>query len=288
MKILSFGEILFDVFGDSAKLGGAPLNFCAHAVRAGATGAVLSAVGDDELGKIALQQVASYGIETGHIAVLGNKPTGRSLVTLNDAGVPRYDLLEDVAYDHIPVPKLEGKGYDVLYFGTLALRSPDNRKTLGQLLQKKIAGDVFVDVNIRPPFYSEESILFALGHATMLKISDEELPVVSAVVLGAGAHTVDSVVSVIRERFANIKLLILTCGENGSAAYDLQTGDICRCDAVKTKVVSTVGAGDSFCAAFLVNYLRGDGVADALQKASRVSAWVVSQEGAIPEGVPQL
>ena len=288
MKILSFGEILFDVFGDSAQLGGAPLNFCAHAVRAGATGAVLSAVGDDELGKMALRQVASYGIDTRYIAVLGNKPTGRCLVTLNDAGVPRYDLLEDVAYDHIPVPTLEEKGYDVLYFGTLALRSSDNRKTLEQLLQKRIAGDVFVDVNIRPPFYSEESILFALRHATMLKISDEELNAVSEAVLGEGEYAADFVASAIQKRFANIKLLILTCGEKGSVAYDLQTGDICRCDAVKTKVVSTVGAGDSFCATFLVNYLRGDGLAKALQKASRVSAWVVSQEGAIPEGVPQL
>ena len=288
MKILSFGEILFDVFGDSAQLGGAPLNFCAHAVRAGATGAALSAVGDDELGKMALRQVASYGIDTRYIAVLGNKPTGRCLVTLNDAGVPRYDLLEDVAYDHIPDPNLRGETYDVLYFGTLALRSPDNRQTLEQLLQKRIAGDVFVDVNIRPPFYSEESILFALRHATMLKISDEELHAVSEAVLGEGEYAADFVVSAIQKRFANIKLLILTCGENGSVAYDLQTGDICRCDAVKTKVVSTVGAGDSFCATFLVNYLRGDGLAKALQKASRVSAWVVSQEGAIPEGMPQL
>ena len=88
MKILAFGEILFDVFGESANLGGASMNFCAHAVRAGAEGAMLSAVGDDELGKAALRQVAGYGIDIRHTAVLADKMTGKCMVTLNEAGIP--------------------------------------------------------------------------------------------------------------------------------------------------------------------------------------------------------
>lgn len=288
MKILSFGEILFDVYGDSANLGGAPLNFCAHAVRAGAEASMLSAVGNDDFGRTALAQIQKYGIDIRHTAVLGDKMTGRCLVTLNESGVPRYDLLEGVAYDFIPVPELDGETFDVFYFGTLALRSDYNRKTVDTLLRAGAAKDVFVDINIRPPFYCDESILLALNHATLLKISDEELPVVAKTILGAGEHSPDAVIAAVKEKFPNVKLLILTCGADGSVAYDFKTGAVSRCDAVKTKVVSTVGAGDSFCATFIVHYLQGVDTMTALQKASRVSAWVVSQEGAIPDGVPQM
>lgn len=288
MKILSFGEILFDVYGESANLGGAPLNFCAHAVRAGAQASMLSAVGKDDYGKKALAQVAGYGIDIRHTAVLGDKMTGRCLVTLNEQGVPRYDLLEGVAYDYIPVPELDGEDFDVFYFGTLALRSDYNRQTVETLLKNGKFGDVFVDINIRPPFYSDESILLALRNATLLKISDEELPVVGKTILGAGEHSADAVIAAIKDKFPNIKLLILTCGADGSVAYDFGTGTTSRCDAVKTKVVSTVGAGDSFCATFIVNYLQGVDTVSALRKASKVSAWVVAQEGAIPGGMPQM
>ena len=288
MKILSFGEILFDVYGDSANLGGAPLNFGAHAARAGAQSSMLSAVGNDDFGRSALAQVAGYGIDIRHTAVLDDKMTGKCLVTLNDQGVPSYNLLEGVAYDYIPAPDLDGEKFDVFYFGTLALRSDYNRKTVEKMLTSGAFKDVFVDINIRPPFYCDESILLALRHATLLKISDEELNVVASAVLGEGEYTADAVIAAIKERFPNVKLLILTCGAEGSVAYDFKTGDVCRCDAVKTKVVSTVGAGDSFCATFIVNYLQGIDTMTALQKASKVSAWVVSQEGAIPDGMPQM
>ena len=287
IRILSFGEILFDIREENACLGGAPLNFCAHAVRAGAKAAMLSAVGEDDYAREALERMTGYGIETQYTAILSDKLTGRCLVTLNEQGVPKYDLVQGVAYDYIPVPHLKEQ-YDVLYFGTLALRSEYNRRTLEELLAQYSFRDVFVDVNIRPPFYSEESILLGLRHATLLKISDEELPVIAGAILGTGEHDQDAVIAAIREKFPNIKLLILTCGAEGSAAYDLKTGAVCRCNAVKTKVVSTVGAGDSFCATFIVNYLQGVDTVAALEKASKISAWVVSQEGAIPDGMPQL
>lgn len=288
LKILSFGEILFDVCGDNATLGGAPLNFGAHAAHAGAQSAMLSAVGDDEYGRDALAQVRSHGIDTRHTAILADKMTGRCLVTLNEAGVPKYDLLQGVAYDYIPVPELGDEHYDVLYFGTLALRADYNRATLEHLLEQKVADEVFVDMNIRAPFYSDDSILLALKNATMLKISDEELPVVAESILGAGEHKQEDVITYIAKQFPNVKLLVLTCGGDGSVAYDFVSGKVYPCDAVKTKVVSTVGAGDSFCATFLVNYLNGVSIPDALKKASKVSAYVVSQEGAIPDGMPQM
>ena len=288
VKILSFGEILFDVFGDKATLGGAPLNFGAHAAHAGAQSAMLSAVGDDELGRDALAQVRSHGIDTRYTAILGDKMTGRCLVTLNEAGIPKYDLLQGVAYDYIPVPELGDEHYDVLYFGTLSLRADYNRATLETLLARNIADEVFVDMNIRAPFYSDESILMGLKNATMLKISDEELPVIAKSILGEGEHKQDDVIAYIGKTFRNVKLLVLTCGGDGSVCYNFQTGEVTPCQAVKTKVVSTVGAGDSFCATFLVNYLNGVSIPEALAKASKISAYVVSQEGAIPEGMPQV
>ena len=288
LKILSFGEILYDVFGDKATLGGAPLNFGAHAAHAGAQSAMLSAVGDDELGRDALAQVRSHGIDTRHTAILADKMTGRCLVTLNEAGIPKYDLRQGVAYDYIPVPELGDEHYDVLYFGTLSLRADYNRATLETLLARNIADEVFVDMNIRAPFYSDESILMGLKNATMLKISDEELPVIAESILGAGEHKQDDVIAFIAKTFPNVKLLVLTCGGEGSVAYNFKTGEVTPCQAVKTKVVSTVGAGDSFCATFLVNYLNGVSIPEALAKASKISAYVVSQEGAIPDGMPQL
>lgn len=287
IRILSFGEVLFDVLGENASLGGAPLNFCSHAVRAGAQATMLTSVGKDAYGELALGLMKHHGIDTAYCAELEHKGTGRCIVTLDDQGVPSYNLLENVAYDYIAVPALT-EGYDVLYFGTLSLRSEYNRKTLLSLLEKGVAKDVFVDMNIRLPFSTKEAIALGLQHATLLKISDEELSVVAAAAMGEGEHSAEELIGHIKEHYPNIKLLILTCGGDGSVAYDLRTGEKICCDAVKTEVVSTVGAGDSFCATFIVDYLQGVPTMQALQHASKVSAFVVSREGAIPEDMPQM
>ncbi len=282
MKILAYGEIIFDICDGSASMGGAPLNFCAHAVRAGAQAYLMSAVGEDMLGTQALEKIRHYGISTDYIARNGALPTGSCLVTLNHAGVPNYRLAENAAYDSIIIPKELPEEVDALYFGTLALRSSRNRETLKKLLKSKPAQEVFVDLNIRPPFYCRESILMGLENATILKVSDEELPLVMRTVYG-GTYTVDTAVYILAHKFQNLKLILLTRGAHGSVAYDQFDGKIYSCDAVPAQVVSTVGAGDSFSATFLVNYLRGVSCEESLKKASAVSAYVVSQEGAIPE-----
>ncbi len=287
LKILSFGEILFDINGNSACLGGAPLNFCAHAVHAGAQAAMLSAVGRDAYGQEALAAMRAYGIGTEYVAVLPDKPTGRCLVTLSDGGIPTYDLVQGVAYDFIPLQQLP-QDCDVLYFGTLALRSGHNLETMKALLARRIAREVFVDMNIRGSFYSDETILLGLRNATIVKISDEELPVIARTLLKTDAFTPEQVAEKLTAEFTNIRLLLLTCGGEGSVAYDLKTGERFSCGAVKTQVVSTVGAGDSFSATFLVNYLQGADIPRALEKAARVSAFVVSREGAIPPDMPQM
>lgn len=280
MKILSFGEIIFDVYPESICLGGAPLNFAAHAVRAGAKAALVSAVGKDELGKNALEQIKGYGVETEHIAVSSKLPTGRCDVSLNESGVPTYTIAENVAWDEIEFPRNCGE-CDAVVFGTLALRNGHNRRSLRQMLSAVKCKEVFVDVNIRPPFYSKESICTALENATILKISDEDMRYVLQTAFGETAGTEEGIRKITAE-FKNIKRAVVTLGENGSFAYETETDKIYTCGAIKTRVVSTVGAGDSFGATFLVNYLAGEGIENCLKKAAEVSAWVVSREGAIP------
>lgn len=282
MKLLSFGEILFDVFTDNSHIGGAPLNFAAHAAKQGADAWIVSAVGNDKLGENALNQLKNWNINSEFVKVLPDKQTGKCLVTLDENSIPTYDLLTDVAYDYIPLPDINGR-FDILYFGTLSLRGEYNIHTVKSLLDKKICKEVFVDINIRPPFYSVATVNFALQSATIVKISDEELPVIMETAFEQRNIDVNNAINTIAARFKNLKLIILTRGANGSTAFDVSTGKIYNCAATATNVVSTVGAGDSFSATFITNYWRGSPIIECLKAASDISALVVSREEAVPE-----
>ena len=187
MNILSFGEILWDVYPDTKCLGGAPLNFAAHLKKHGENVFMMSAVGNDDLGNEAKKHIDALGISAKYITELKDKTTGRCMVTLDENKVPLYNLLQDVAYDYISWDKITDS-FDVLYFGTLALRSENNFHQINKLIKEGEFKHVFVDINIRPPFYSEESVTFSIEKATVLKISIEELPVVSEI-LGLGMST---------------------------------------------------------------------------------------------------
>ncbi len=283
MKILSFGEIIWDVYPDKECIGGAPLNFAAHSKRAGAEAYLMSAIGDDGLGKRALELAVKYGVRTDYVAALSGETTGQCRVSLSDTGVPTYNILENVAYDKIPYFEgLAGKSFDAVCFGTLALRESENRKTLERLLKEADFGEIFADINLRAPFYSKESIDFCLRHATVLKVSDEELPFAVNLIFGF-AEEGRAALEKIAKAYPNIKLIILTCGGDGSAAYDVVSGNYYRCAAKKTEVVSTVGAGDSYGATFLVKYLEKNDIESCLNRAAEVSAFVVSRAEAIPE-----
>ncbi|MBO4429460.1 MAG: hypothetical protein J5832_05855, partial [Clostridia bacterium] len=208
-------------------------------------------------------------------------PTGKCLVTLDGGGKPSYDLLGDVAYDHIAGDPA-GETFDALYFGTLALRGGENMRSLEKIIKNNVFGEIFVDVNIRPPFYSRESILFALDHATVIKISDEELPIVTREMFGAEPPFSDAA-KMIAERFKNVKMIVITRGERGAFAYDARSKRTYYADAEKVDVVSTVGAGDSFSAAFMYSYLSGESVETCLSRAGKLAALVVSHADAIPD-----
>ena len=281
MKVLAFGEVLWDVYPDSEHIGGAPLNFAAHFKKCGGDSSIITAVGKDKLGDKTVAEIEKMGIDTGFIS-RSSYETGKCLVTLDENHIPSYNLLDDVAYDYIPVPDLGSQKYDVLYFGSLSLRNDNNRKTLKNIICENDFDDIFVDINIRAPFYSENVVKFAFENASIIKISDEELPVVMKL-LGKNIGDLKNIAKEVANDFKNLKLIIITKGEKGSFAYDCKNDKSYECASEKVNVVSTVGAGDSFSASFMVKYKSTGDIQTSLEFASKISAYVVSCKGAIPK-----
>lgn len=281
MKLLAFGEVLWDIYTNSEHLGGAPMNFSAHCKKCGGDVWIVTAVGNDDMGKRTVCEIEKLGINTEFITV-SERETGKCMVTLDQNMIPSYNLLNDIAYDYIQKPDTKKYSFDVLYFGTLALRSENNQNTLKQLLNETDFKDIFVDINIRPPFYSKEIIKFVCQNATIIKISDEELPVVMSALDRAGMSDKECAES-LSQGFDNLKIIIITKGDKGSFVYDCVDKKIYECQPKKVEVVSTVGAGDSFSASFLMKYMKTKDIAASLSLATDISGFVVSCKDAIPE-----
>lgn len=277
MKILSFGEIIWDVYENEKFIGGAPLNLAAHCSKQGADSFLLSSVGNDDLGKNALNEVEGFNVKTDFVSVNNEKETGKCIVTLNENGVPSYNVLTDVAYDYIKAPdNINELQFDVFCFGTLALRSKENLETVKSILKDSQIKKVYCDINIRPPFFSDETILFALENANILKISDEEL---SYVTNACGLKELQD----IAEKYNNLEFILLTQGEKGATVFDCKNKKTYTENAPKIEVASTVGAGDSFGATFICEYFNTNNIKKSLNKATEISAFVVSKKEAIPE-----
>lgn len=274
MKILSFGEILWDIFPEEKKIGGAPFNFAAHCARLGAESYMVSAVGSDENGTLALDEAKRLGIKCDYVAVDRKYPTGYCAVTLTD-GKPSYELVRDVAYDHIPFVLPRGK-FDALYMGTLAMRSPESRRSFEKILKYTDSAEVFFDVNFRGDFYTRELVNSFLRETTILKISDEEISF-----FGGRDHI--NVLLDISRKYPKLKFICLTLGKDGAMVYDCRNKSILYSEKPKGKVVSTVGAGDSFAACFLTSLLAGYSVEKCLDRAVTLSDFVVTQLGAVPD-----
>ncbi|MBR3714897.1 MAG: hypothetical protein IKM18_03215 [Clostridia bacterium] len=284
MKLLSFGEIIWDVFPDEKHIGGAPLNLAAHVARQGGEAWMLSSVGSDNLGEDALSEIKNFGVNTALVSVSDTFPTGMCLVTLDADAVPHYDLKKDTAYDRIGMPdKIEEQHFDFFALGTLAMRDEYNRETVKKLLSLDVFDKIYVDINIRPPFFSRDSILLCLENANIVKISDEELPTVLKSLEINKSADVELSAKLLAERFENLEYILITLGADGSLAYDCADKKFYYCSAPKVSVTSTVGAGDSFGATFLVEYSKGKTIPECLKKASEISAYVVTKTEAVPE-----
>lgn len=279
-KIIGLGEILWDMLPTGKQLGGAPANFAYHVCRLGGNGWAVSAISDDELGREIKNTLSTKKLNT--ILEEVNEPTGTVQVTLNAAGVPTYDITEGVAWDHIPFTERIGnlaKETSAVCFGTLAQRSPESRATIHKFIESMPAGSLKVfDINLRQKYYDEKIISDSLRLADILKINDEELEIVSRMLCLSG--TSEERCRAISREF-NLKFVILTMGGDGSKV--ILEDRVHLSTPGKINIVDTVGAGDSFTAAFMLAYLRGESIEKSHTLATEVSSYVCTKAGAMPE-----
>lgn len=281
--VVGMGEALWDVLPEGKKLGGAPANFAYHVSQFGLDSCVVSAVGVDPLGHEIIENFTSKGLNQ-HIAEVPY-PTGTVQVEIDPAGIPQYDIKENVAWDNIPFTEsLEAIARETraVCFGSLAQRNVVSRDTIGRFLDAMPKSNdtlVVFDVNLRQGFYNKEILCRSMERCNILKINDEELVTVSRLFGYPGIDLQDKCWILLGKY--NLKMLILTCGINGS--YVFTPGNVSFQPTPKVEVEDTVGAGDSFTAAFIASILKGRSVADAHSRAVQTSAYVCTRKGAMPQ-----
>lgn len=280
--VVGMGEALWDVLPEGKKIGGAPANFAYHVSQFGLTSCVVSAVGADALGKEIQENLTSKGLN--HLIAEVPYPTGTVQVEIDQAGVPQYEIKENVAWDNIPyTSQLESlaKRTQAVCFGSLAQRNVVSRETIDRFLDAMPQTEdslVVFDVNLRQGFYNKEILCNSMKRCNILKINDEELVAVSRMFGFPGIDLQDKCWILLGKY--NLKMLILTCGINGS--YVFTPGNVSFQPTPKVDVADTVGAGDSFTAAFIASILKGKSVAEAHSIAVRTSAFVCTKDGAMP------
>lgn len=278
--IIGFGEILWDLLPGGKALGGAPANFAYHAARLGHQAWAISAIAKDALGDEILESLKDKPLKT----ILATVPqqTGIVNVSLDEKGIPSYDIVQNVAWDNIPfteeMKELSQKA-DAICFGSLVQRMPISRATLNSVLENtpKDCLKVF-DINIRQHYYSAELIDENLKHSDVLKINDEEIDIVSKLLNLAGSQ--EDACKELLEKYP-LKFIILTKGEKGSSV--VTHSEIIPQIAVKVEnIVDTVGAGDAFTSAFVVSYLEGKSLKECQAIATQTAAYVCRHKGAMP------
>ena len=283
MKVIGMGEALWDVLPEGKKIGGAPANFAYHVKQFGLDSCAVSAIGDDALGKELTERFDEKDL-TYHLHIVPY-PTGTVLVELDDAGVPQYEIKENVAWDNIPYTedlKTLAKDTKAFCFGSLAQRNVVSRDTIHRFLDDiPVENDPLIvfDINLRQNFFTKEIICDSMRRCNILKINDEELVIVSRMFGYPGIDLQDKCWILLGKY--NLKMLILTCGINGS--YVFTPGNVSFLPTPHVEVEDTVGAGDSFTAAFVANILKGKSIEEAHHKAVETSAFVCTRKGAMPE-----
>lgn len=281
--VIGMGEILWDVLPEGKKLGGAPCNFAYHVGQFGLPSVAVSAIGDDPLGREILASLDAKGVKYNLNTV--PYPTGTVQVEIDSDGIPQYDIKENVAWDNIPyteaLEQLAGRTR-AFCFGSLAQRNVVSRNTINRFLDAmEAAGEqplVVFDINLRQDFYTKDTICKSIQRCNVLKINDEELVIVSRLFEYPGIDLKEKCRRILNE--FGLKMLILTCGVNGS--YVFTPDEISFMPTPKVEVADTVGAGDSFTATFIASILKGESVTDAHRRAVEVSAYVCTQNGAMP------
>lgn len=280
--VVGMGEALWDVLPEGKKIGGAPANFAYHVSQFGLPSCVVSAIGDDALGKEIIENFTSKGLD--QLIAEVPYPTGTVQVEIDQTGIPLYDIKENVAWDNIPYTEhldALAKRTKAVCFGSLAQRNVVSRNTINHFLDTMPKDDdslIVFDVNLRQGFYNKEILCKSMQNCNILKINDEELITVSRMFGYPGIDLQDKCWILLGKY--NLKMLILTCGINGS--YVFTPGNVSFQPTPKVEVADTVGAGDSFTAAFIASIIKGKSVTEAHSIAVKTSAYVCTQKGAMP------
>ncbi len=278
--IVGLGEVLWDVLPEGKKLGGAPANFAFHAGQFGMDSLAISAVGNDALGDETLAELTKKNLN--HVIPRVDYPTGTVQVELDADGVPTYDIKTNVAWDNVPFTKeIEAIAKDCrcVCFGSLAQRSEVTRSTIHKFIKAMPKGSLKIfDINLRQNFYDKDILQSSIKACNILKINDEELVQLGRL-YGYPGLDISNKCWLLLGKY-NLDMLVLTCGVNGS--YVFTPGCMSFQETPKVEVTDTVGAGDSFTGTFASAILNGLPVPEAHKLAVEVSAYVCTQQGAMP------
>lgn len=280
LKAVAYGEVLWDVFANEKKIGGAPLNVALRMKTLGCEVAMISCVGKDEDGKAIIDQVKSLGLETNAIMETEDFATGLVNVTLNERGSASYEISYPSAWDKIVLndsAKNLAANADVLIYGSLVCRDEVSRQSLEELLQTN-AYKVF-DVNLRKPHYSYEILEQLMHSANFIKFNDEELLEIAAAMQSPFVSLEDNVHFIAEKN--KVTAMCVTKGKHG--ALLMWEGQLYENGGYPVEVADTVGAGDSFLAALITSLLTGKAPQTAIDFACAVGALVAEAPGANPE-----
>jgi fructokinase len=279
--ILAIGEVLWDLLPAGKQLGGAPANFAFHARSLGADAKLVTRIGNDDLGHEILQRFKALGLPTENVQVDDALPTGTVTVALDADGQPRYTIHENVAWDRIEANRQAlnaAADADAICFGSLSQRSVATREAVHRLLDAARPGALRVfDVNLRPPFIDRELIEESLERADVLKLNDQELPILASL-FGVSGTDHEAILGLVK-RF-DLRAVALTRGAEGSLL--LQGAQWSEHAGRRIEVRDTIGAGDAFTAALIVGLLAGRPLDEINRHANDVAAFVCSQAGGTP------
>jgi len=279
--IVGLGELLWDMLPDGKKLGGAPCNFVFHSHQAGLNSYVVSAVGEDKNGDDILKTVKDLNLNSSFIQRILDFPTGTVSVELDAEGKPTYKIHENVAWDHIAwndkVQEI-ASNIDAVCFGSLAQRNSISRETISSFLNHTRAKCLKVfDINLRQQFYTREIIHSSLLHANILKLNEDELPVIARFFNYEGTEE-----KILEQLMADYQILLIAYTKGSDKSTIIDSTGISYCEVPKVKVIDTVGAGDSFTAILVAGLLKKMDLQIIHKLATDVAAYVCTQQGATP------